>query len=242
MIFFPAIDIQDSKVVRLKKGRKEESTIYSDNPLEVAKEWQDQGAQWLHIVDLDGAFDGVRKNTKIISEIANKIKLKIQIGGGIRSSEDVEIYLDSGVERIIIGTLAMENPPLLEKICQKFPEKIGVSLDMQNNSIKTRGWLNSSDISSEKILPLLQNMGISFLIYTDIERDGMRTGPNLNGLDNLAKLSELPIVVAGGISSLNDLSVLKEMAQKNHLEGVISGKAIYENAFTVNEAVRLLKD
>lgn len=242
MIFFPAIDIQDGKVVRLKKGRKEECVIYADNPLATAKEWQTQGAKWLHIIDLDGAFNGARKNTGIISQISERIKLKIQIGGGIRSLEDAEIYLNNGVERVIIGTLAMENPGILEKICQKFPGKIGVSLDMQNNTIKTRGWVNSSGISSNAILPQLEKMGVSFLIYTDIERDGMRTGPNLIGLNNLSKLTNLPIVIAGGISSPDDLSTLKKIARENHLQGVISGKAIYENAFTVKEAVELLKD
>lgn len=241
MIFFPAIDIQGGKAVRLHQGRKEEATIFADDPLKMASQWLKQGAQWLHIVDLDGAFAGNRANFEIVAAICS-LGLPCQIGGGIRTRQDAQFYLDAGAKRLIIGTIALENPVLFRELCQEWPGQIGVSLDAQNGRLKTRGWLKDAGATASDVLPDLEQSGAAFVIYTDISRDGTRLGPNLDGLQAILSSTRLPVIAAGGIANLTDIQAIASLRNYANLEGVISGRAIYDGSLDVASAITCLKN
>lgn len=239
MIIFPAIDIQDGKAVRLRQGKKADVSVYGEDPLDIARRWQKEGAQWLHIVDLDGAFAGNRVNSLKIGEIARETGLPIQTGGGIRSIEDAAIYLENGVTRVIIGTLALEDRESFSHMAKKWPGRVGVSLDAQNGVLKSRGWVKNTEIKIADILPELEQAGSAFIIYTDIERDGMQSGINMISLANILRLTSLPIIVAGGISTLDDIRKLRDMPHNGNLAGVISGRALYEGSLNLGQAMQL---
>lgn len=241
MILYPAVDIQGGKAVRLKQGKKNLATVFSDNPLDMAKNWHDQGAEWLHIVDLDGAFEGASANVKLIKQICDQVNVKIQIGGGIRSIDTAETYLEAGADRIIIGTMAFEEPRSFYSLCRMYPERIGISLDAANGQIKTHGWERDADCAVEEILPGLEDKGVSFVIYTDIVRDGMRAGVNLAALERVLKSARLPVICAGGVASIEDIKNLYDKFADSSLEGVISGRALYEGALNFTEANAWLK-
>lgn len=240
MIVFPAVDIQNGKAVRLKQGRKDECTIFDDSPVSAAKRWQELGARWLHIVDLDGAFDGHCANAAVIGEITRQTGLPVQAGGGIRDIESARRYIDSGVARLIIGTLALENQDLFARMCSQFPGRIGVSLDARDGMLKTRGWLASAHLTVEKILPHLQDAGAAFIIYTDIGRDGMQSGVNLEAIARLLAATSLPVIAAGGIDGIADIKALYGISHLGNLEGAISGRALYEGALNLAEATAWL--
>lgn len=240
MIIFPAIDIQNGKVVRLRKGKKDNITIFGDDPLEVAHYWKDQGAEWLHIVDLDGAFEGRRANAPIIGKIAAECGLKIQAGGGIRQREDAAHYLDAGVERVIIGTTALEDPSTFRMICASYPGRVGVSLDAEKGELKTRGWIADSGLNVIKAVPELEKAGAAFIIYTDIERDGMQNGVNLQALAEILSSTSLPVIAAGGVTTLADIQKLYKLASSGNLEGAISGRALYEKTLHLPDAINWL--
>lgn len=242
MILFPAIDIQNGHAVRLKQGRKEEYTVFAEDPLEMAKYWRKLGAKWLHIVDLDGAFAGYAKSAPIVERICSEVDIPVQIGGGIRNRETAKSYLDAGAKRIIIGTLALENPDIFAGLCKDFPHKIGVSLDAANGKLKTRGWEKDTDKSIEEVLPCLEEQGAAFVIYTDIERDGMQSGVNIDALEKLLKLSSIPVICAGGISNIDNLSMLDQKFRGTKLEGVISGRALYEGSLDFVAAQEMLEN
>ncbi|SHN61709.1 1-(5-phosphoribosyl)-5-[(5-phosphoribosylamino)methylideneamino]imidazole-4-carboxamide isomerase [Desulfovibrio litoralis] len=236
MIIFPAIDLQNGKAVRLKKGVATDSTVFSDDPVQTAKEWVSQGAKWLHIVDLDGAFSGEPVNLGLVKKIVNAISIPVQLGGGIRDLKTAKAYLDAGVNRLIIGTVALENPELFSELCKTFPGRIGVSLDCSNGELKTKGWVGATGLTVEKTLPALLAQGASFVIYTDIERDGMQTGVNLTAMQNLLNICNVPVIAAGGVASLEDIKRLYPLSKNTSFSGAISGRAIYEGTLNLKEA------
>jgi phosphoribosylformimino-5-aminoimidazole carboxamide ribotide isomerase len=238
MILFPAIDIKDQKCVRLMQGDFNQSTVYDDNPLSVAQSFERDGASFLHIVDLNGASDDLSSNESIIKTIAQTVNIPIQVGGGIRSLSKVARLLSYGVNRVILGTMAIEDVELLGTLANKFPGQIIVSIDAKHGLIKTRGWKQSTQIKAIDLCKQLEAIGIKTIVYTDISKDGMLSGPNFEDYQMLKVNTNLNIIASGGISSLEDIKQLNEIG----LYGAITGKAIYEKRFTVKEAIRCLKN
>ena len=236
MIIFPAVDIQDGKAVRLRQGRAHDSTVFSPDPVAAARHWQDQGARWLHVVDLDGAFDGLPRSRHIVQRICEALSIPVQLGGGIRDQNIAQAYLDAGVERLIIGTLALEQPQAFAALCARFPGRIGVSLDAEGGRLKTKGWVADAGLSVDDVLPRLQEDGAAFIIYTDIERDGMQCGVNLTALRHLAETSTVPVIAAGGVATLADVQALYPLSTQANLQGAISGRALYEGTLDLVEA------
>lgn len=240
MNFYPAIDIKDGKFIRLKQGRLDEVTVYGNNPVEIAKKFSEAGAKWIHVVDIDGAFKGKSINQKVILDIKKNSKTKIQVGGGIRTQESASFYLNNGIDRVVLGTIALENPKIIEQLCENYPGRIAVGIDAKKGMVATEGWSKTSTIEVGKLSKLYENIGVSCVIFTDIEKDGLMEGVSLNQLKNLLKNTKLNVIASGGVSSLDDLKKLKSL-EKENLIGVISGKAIYENKFSVNKAVKILE-
>jgi phosphoribosylformimino-5-aminoimidazole carboxamide ribotide isomerase len=238
MILFPAIDIKDGKVVRLKQGKFDEVTVYSVDPVKTAKEWAGLGAQWLHVVDLDGALKGELKNKSIIFDIARNVPIPVQTGGGIRTAQDVEEILTGGVQRIILGTKAIADRKFLKKLLQKWPDQIAVSVDCLNGKVAQRGWTEVSNINAIDLAKELKDLGLRCLIYTDISRDGMLSGPNVEALEELLTVVRIPVIASGGLSSLQDIKRLITL-EKQGLIGAITGKAIYEGKFDLREALKI---
>ena len=241
MNFYPAIDIKDGKFIRLMQGRLDEITVYGDNPVKIAKEFSEAGAKWIHVVDIDGAFKGKSINQKVILDIKKNSKTKIQVGGGIRTQESAEFYLNNGIDRVVLCTIALENPKVIEQLCENYPGRIAVGIDAKKGMVAKEGWSKTSNVDVGKLSKLYENIGVSCIIFTDIEKDGLMEGVSVNQLKNLLKSTKLNVIASGGVSCLNDLKKLRSLEKKN-LIGVISGKAIYENKFSVNEAVKILEN
>ncbi len=241
MIIFPAVDLQNGKAVRLKQGKANESTIYGE-ALDFALKWQDAGAEYLHLIDLDGAFDGYSANSEAVEKICKTLTIPVQLGGGIRSKEHAQYWFDKGVSRLIIGTMALEEPEKFKALCQAFPNKIGLSLDADKGVLKTRGWVKESNLTLEEVIPRVEADGASFLIYTDIERDGMQTGFNYDALENLAKMTKLPFIAAGGLANLDDVKRVFPLSQNSTFQGAITGRAIYEGSLNLIEALQWIKE
>ena len=242
MIIFPAVDLQGGKAVRLKQGKEKESTVFSNDPVAVARHWQGEGAQWLHLIDLDGAFKGKSVNASIVSAICDALDIPIELGGGIRDENAVRLWFDAGVTRIIIGTMALENPQEFARLCSLFPGRIGVSLDAVDGRLKTRGWVEDSGLTIDDVLPRLAGDGAAFIIYTDIKRDGMQSGVNMPMLTRLASESPLPVVAAGGVSTLEDIRQLYPLSAKGSLQGAITGRAIYEGTLDLRQAMDWIRE
>ena len=238
MILFPAVDIQNGQAVRLKKGVAADSTVFSTDPVATARSWQDKGALWLHVVDLDGAFQGVPTSREIIRRICAALTIPVQLGGGIRDEAAAKAYLDAGVYRLIIGTMALEDPEAFARLCRRFPGQIGVSLDADNGRLKTKGWVADSGLCVDEVLPRLVRDGASFIVYTDIERDGMQTGVAFDALSRLAGASPIPLIAAGGVATLADVQKLYPLSRQAKLQGAISGRALYEGTLDLMEAMR----
>ena len=234
MKIFPAIDIKGGKCVRLLKGDFDKSTEYKKSPVDQAKEFSDSGFKDLHIVDLDGALKGEPVNGELIDEICKLTKIRVQIGGGIRSIDHIKKLIDIGVDRVVLGTIAVEDTKFLENICSKFKNKIAVALDVRNGFIALRGWKKQTKILASDFLMKIKNIGVSRIIYTDIERDGTLTRPNFEETIKIVKLLEnkIPVVVSGGVGSINDIVAVKQHPE--YFEGVIVGKAIYDGRFSVS--------
>lgn len=241
MLIFPAVDILNGHAVRLLKGRKENATIYADNPRDLALKWRDQGSEWLHMIDLDGAFAGQPINAPLIGEICHKLGMSIQVGGGIRDAKTARAYLDAGATRLIVGTMALERPDEFADLCGQFPGRIGVSLDAENGKLKSRGWVKDAGMDIAEVAPRMEEAGAAFIIYTDISRDGTRKGVNLAALRNLLSLGRLPVMAAGGVSTLEDVRAILPLAESANLEGVISGRALCEGSLDLAEAIKLTK-
>ena len=238
MKIFPAIDIKDKKCVRLIKGNFDNQTIYNQSPLDQASKYKEFGLLNLHIVDLDGALTGELINLDIIESIIKKLGISAEVGGGIRSIEKIEKYLNIGVDKVILGSAAIKNPNFLKEACEKFKNKIVLGLDAKKKMILISGWKEITDQTAENYLKKVNSYGFSRLIYTDIERDGTKTGPNIDETKSIAKISAAPVVVSGGISSIQDVKKIKELKNFN-IEGVIVGKAIYDGDIKLNEFKQL---
>ncbi|MDR0826941.1 MAG: 1-(5-phosphoribosyl)-5-[(5-phosphoribosylamino)methylideneamino]imidazole-4-carboxamide isomerase [Desulfovibrio sp.] len=237
MIIFPAVDIKGGKCVRLLQGRADREIIYESDPLKVALAWQERGAGWLHVVDLDGAFAGKAVNRALISEICRKLSVPVQVGGGIRDLETAQAYAEAGAARIIIGTMAVEHPEIYAEICTNLPDKVGVSLDTEGGRLKTRGWIDDSGMTIEEIMPRLYAQGTAFIVHTDISRDGMRGGLNFETLRELASSALMPVIASGGVAGLDDIRSFYELSKGTKLEGIICGRALYEGDLNFEAAL-----
>ena len=234
---FPAIDIKDKKCVRLVKGDFDNKTEYKMLPVEQASKYKDYGFKNLHIVDLDGALTGETVNLDIIEEIVSKFDLKIEIGGGIRNFASIQKYADAGVEKVILGSAAIKDKNFLKEACEKFPNKIALGLDAKDGYLSVSGWKENSNKLTLDYLKEVNDFGASRLIYTDINRDGMKQSPNFEETAKVADTSNCPVIISGGVSSINDIKKAKELNNKN-IEGIIVGKAIYDGDIELDELVR----
>ena len=240
MIIFPAIDLKDGKCVRLVEGKLDKKTIYSDKPEEAALHWQSLGAEYLHIVDLDGAFEGVPKNLSVIEKILAAIKIPVQIGGGIRTLDTVKLLLDLGIKRVILGTAAVSEPNLVKEAIEKFgSDRIVLGIDARNGRVAVKGWAEESDIDAKELALNMKKIGIERIVFTDIKRDGTLKGPNIEATKEMALATGLKVIASGGVSSIDDLKELKEIEQYG-VEGVIVGQALYKGAIDLKEALQCL--
>ena len=237
MKIFPAIDIKDKKCVRLVKGDFDNKTEYAMLPVEQAAKFKDYGYKNLHIVDLDGALNGETVNLEIIREIVVKFDLKIEIGGGIRNLESIQKYTDAGVEKVILGSAAIKDKNFLKEACQKFPNKIALGLDAKDGYLSVSGWKENSNQLTLDFLKEVNDFGASRLIYTDINRDGTKQSPNFEETVNVANTSNCPVIISGGVSSIDDIKKAKNLNNKN-IEGIIVGKAIYDGDIKLEELVK----
>ncbi len=238
MLILPAIDIKNGKVVRLFKGQFDRITEYGSDPVDMAKHWEALGAKYLHVVDLDGAESGERANQTAIKKIAKELKIPVEAGGGIRSREVVDDYLNAGLARVILGTKVVSDRAFLGEILSVWKDRIAVSLDCSNGFVAQRGWVETSTIKGTDLALEFAGMGLKYIIYTDIARDGTLTGPNMEGLKEMLKVKGVNIIASGGIKDLEDIRALLALKHPN-LYGVITGKAIYEGKLDVKEALRL---
>jgi len=240
MIILPAIDLKEGKCVRLEQGLMDKDTVYNDNPGEQARIWQGQGGELLHIVDLDGAFAGVPKNREAIKAIVEAIDIPSELGGGIRDMQTIEAYLELGIDRVILGTVAKENPALVEEACKKFPGQIVVGIDARDGLVAVRGWADVTEKKATEMAKEMEGFGVEAIIYTDIARDGMMQGPNIEATKILAESISIPVIASGGLSTLDDIRRLMAI-EASGVTGVITGKAIYSGAIDLREAVALTK-
>ena len=237
MKIFPAIDIKDKKCVRLIKGDFKNKTEYKTSPVDQAAKYKDHGFKHLHIVDLDGALTGKTVNLDIIKEIVSKYDLKIEIGGGVRNTESINQYIDVGVDKVILGSGAIKNKKFLKEACEKFKNKIALGLDAKDGNLSVSGWKENLNIKTLDFLKEVNDFGVSRIIYTDINRDGMKTSPNYAETIKIAETSNCPVVISGGVSSINDIKKAKDLNNKK-IEGIIVGKAIYDGDIKLEELVK----
>ncbi|WMJ78022.1 MULTISPECIES: 1-(5-phosphoribosyl)-5-[(5-phosphoribosylamino)methylideneamino]imidazole-4-carboxamide isomerase [unclassified Sedimentibacter] len=234
MILFPAIDIKDNKCVRLTQGKFDMVNVYSSDPVEMAKKWESMGAEYLHVVDLDGAKNEGFQNRKSIEKIVKSVNIPMQTGGGIRDEERIKNLLDVGVKRVIVGTMAVENQQLLTELAAKYKDYLAVSIDALNGKVATRGWQSVGDIDSVDICKFLESIGIKTIVYTDISKDGMLSGPNFGVYEELSSKTGLDIIASGGVTTIADIEKLSSM----NMYGAIIGKALYDNRMDFAEALK----
>ena len=239
MILYPAIDIKDGKCVRLLKGDMNKETIFNHSPKNQAKQFEELGCEWIHLVDLNGAFEGLPVNHKAVEEILDSVKVPVQLGGGIRSIKTIENWINKGLSRVILGTAAINDPNLVELAAREFPNKIAIGIDAKNGFVATEGWANTTAITALELAKNLEGVGVCSIIYTDINRDGAMKGPNIEQTEIIANSVSIPVIASGGISSIKDLQNLKN--SKAELNGVISGRAIYDKILKIDEAIKLLR-
>ncbi len=237
MEIIPAIDLLEGRCVRLYQGDYAQSQVFNDNPAEVAKQWGDQGASRLHVVDLDGAKAGKLVNLEAIAAIVQAVSIPVQVGGGLRDRTSVSQLLDIGVQRVILGTVAVEQPQLVQDLCQEFPGKIVVGIDARNGLVATRGWLETSSVTAIDLAQQMAQLGAAAIIYTDIHRDGTLSGPNLEALRELAISISIPVIASGGVSSITDLLSLLALEPLG-VSGAIVGRAIYTGDVLLKDAIR----
>ncbi|HCU25765.1 MAG TPA: 1-(5-phosphoribosyl)-5-[(5-phosphoribosylamino)methylideneamino]imidazole-4-carboxamide isomerase [Deltaproteobacteria bacterium] len=237
MIVFPAIDLKDGKAVRLKQGDYSQVTSYSDDPIALVRQWKDQGAEWIHVVDLDAAKAGRPVHLELISQMAREAgAVHLQVGGGIRTVEAAGAYFDKNISRVVVGTKAVQDPDFLKGLSETFPRRVALGLDTKDGKIAVQGWTETTELTIREYLRQAPLEHVHSLIFTDIARDGMLSGPNLEALREVLSSTELPVIASGGISSLEDIRALAEM-EDCKLLGVITGKALYEGKFTLQEAI-----
>jgi len=239
LIIIPAIDIKGGKCVRLEQGLMNKETIFSDNPEEIALQWERKGAKRLHIVDLDGAVYGKPFNKKDIKKILDTVSVPVELGGGIRDLDTIKEYIDLGIDQIIIGTIAYKNSHLVEVACKRYPGKIIVSIDAKDNYVSVEGWTEPTSITAIDLAKRFEDMGIAAFVYTDIQRDGMRSGPNIDGVREFAKNINVGVIAAGGVSSMKDIEDLLTL-QKDGVSGIITGRALYDGLIKLEEAIDII--
>ncbi len=235
MFIFPAIDLKDGKCVRLSMGKKEHETVFSESPVHVAENWVEQGAKHLHIVDLDGAFEGKPVNTGIIEQIRKSVEVFIQVGGGIRHKQVVKQLLEVGIDRLVIGTRALDSPEWLFELCTEFPGKIAVGIDANNGRVAVKGWTSVSNRTAIGFAKEIESANPAAIIFTDIEKDGMLQGPNFSSIMDFTREVNIPVIASGGVSAIEDVKKLSNLP----LEGMIIGKALYTGNILLSEAIRV---
>jgi phosphoribosylformimino-5-aminoimidazole carboxamide ribotide isomerase len=238
MLMIPAVDLKNGRCVRLRQGRMDAETVYSDDPVAMAQRWADQGAAWLHVVDLDGAVEGEPRNLPVIEQIVKAVPIPVQVGGGIRTIERIERYLRLGVARVIIGTLAIEQPMVAADICRRFPGRIAVSLDTRDGMVALKGWQESAALDYLSVARQIEAWHPAVLIFTAIQRDGTLEGPDVPRLKELLTAVSMPVIVAGGIGDLEHLQSLVPLVAAG-LDGVIIGKALYDGSVTLHQALAI---
>ena len=242
MILYPAIDLKDGKCIRLKKGDLKDITFYNSNPINQAQSFISMGAKWIHIVDIDGAFQGKSQNHNIFIDIKKKFNCFLQVGGGIRTFETVDYLLSNSIDRIVLGTISLGKRNLFEKICKAFPGKIAVGVDVKKGFVATEGWSKTSKVKVLDIIKQYEDSGVAAIIFTDIEKDGVLKGVSFDQLQSVLDQTSLKVIASGGVSGVEDLKKLKKISEgKKNLDGVIVGRAIYEKKVDVNEAIKILK-
>ncbi|AFO86928.1 MULTISPECIES: 1-(5-phosphoribosyl)-5-[(5-phosphoribosylamino)methylideneamino]imidazole-4-carboxamide isomerase [Phaeobacter] len=239
MILYPAIDLKDGQAVRLLHGDMEKTTVFNDDPAAQALEFVEAGCDWLHLVDLNGAFAGEPVNAAPVEEILKRCKVPAQLGGGIRDMATIERWIDKGLARVILGTVAVENPDLVREAARAFPGKVAVGIDARNGRVATKGWAEETDVMVTDLAKSFEDAGVAAIIYTDILRDGAMKGPNVEATAALANAVSIPVIASGGVSSLADLQALKSCGAP--LNGAISGRALYDGAIDLGEALKILK-
>lgn len=237
---YPAIDMRGGKCVRLLQGDYNQETVYGDSPFDMAKQFTDQGAEWIHMVDLDGAKDGKKVNHEHVIRVAKELPAKVQIGGGIRSMEDVSYYLDAGVDRVILGSAAVSNPDFVREALNRYGgSRVAIGLDARDGFVATEGWLETSHIMAVDLAKRLVEEGAETFIFTDISKDGMLQGPNVEAIGELARITGKEVIASGGVSSIDDLVSLKK--DERNIAGAIIGKALYTGRFTLSDALGSVK-
>jgi len=239
MILYPAIDLKDGQCVRLYKGAMEKATVFNDDPAAQARAFAEQGAEWIHLVDLNGAFAGKPVNAEAVEAILRDVKVPCQLGGGIRDMATIEAWLSKGLARVILGTVAVENPDLVREAARAFPGQVAVGIDARKGLVATKGWAEETDVKVTELAIAFEDAGVAAIIYTDIDRDGAMQGPNVEATAALAWATSIPVIASGGVSSLADLIALKETGAP--LNGAISGRALYDGKLDLAEALKALK-
>lgn len=240
MILYPAIDLKDGAAVRLLRGDMENSTVFNTDPAAQALSFVEAGCQWLHLVDLNGAFEGKPVNAGAVEAILKSCKVPAQLGGGIRDIATIENWIECGLARVILGTVAVEDPLLVKQAAKEFPGQVAVGIDARNGKVATRGWAEETDVSATELAKSFEDAGVAAIIYTDINRDGAMQGPNVEMTMELANAVSIPVIASGGVSSLADLKALRDCGAK--LDGAISGRALYDGALDLAEAIKLLNE
>ncbi len=238
MILYPAIDLKDGQCVRLLKGDMAAATVFNDDPGAQARAFQDAGAEWLHLVDLNGAFEGKPVNARAVEDILASTSIPAQLGGGIRDMAQIESWLTKGIARVILGTVAVEDPGLVRKAANAFPDQVAVGLDARNGFVATRGWAEETTMRVTDLAKAFEDAGIAAIIYTDIDRDGAMGGPNIAATEALAHATSVPVIASGGVSSMGDLKRLRDTGV---IAGAISGRALYDGAIDLKEALAFLR-
>ncbi|WP_298567626.1 1-(5-phosphoribosyl)-5-[(5-phosphoribosylamino)methylideneamino]imidazole-4-carboxamide isomerase [uncultured Aliiroseovarius sp.] len=238
MILYPAIDLKDGQCVRLLRGEMEAATVFNDNPAAQARAFQDAGCEWIHLVDLNGAFAGEPVNGAAVEAILAAIDVPAQLGGGIRDMATIETWIEKGLARVILGTVAVENPDLVREAARAFPGKVAVGIDARNGRVATKGWAEETDVMVTDLAKSFEDAGVAAIIYTDINRDGAMQGPNVDATAALARAVSIPVIASGGVSSLADLIALRDCGAS--LNGAISGRALYDGAIDLKEALAAL--
>ena len=240
MILFPAIDLKGGKCVRLYKGDMAQATVFNDSPGDQAAQFVAAGARWIHVVDLDGAFAGKSVNAAAVRAILKNANVPVQLGGGIRDDAAIASWLEAGVTRVILGTIALKDPDFVKRACKTFPGKIVVGIDARGGHVAVQGWAETSDMLAVDLARKFEDSGVAAIVYTDIDRDGALQGPNVDATVAMAKAVSIPVIASGGVSSLDDLAVLKRHA-KDGIAGVISGRALYDGRIDLRAAIDLLE-
>lgn len=239
MILYPAIDLKDGACVRLYKGEMDQATVFNTKPADQAKAFEDAGAEWLHLVDLNGAFAGAPVNAQAVEAILAATNIPAQLGGGIRDLATIESWLAKGLSRVILGTIAVRDPKLVTQAAREFPGQVAVGIDARNSMVAVEGWAETTDITAVDLARKFEDVGVSAIIYTDIDRDGAMQGPNVEATAKLAQSVSIPVIASGGVSTLDDLRNLRGCGVA--LDGAISGRALYENAFSLGDGIAALR-